>query len=168
MVTVRPETPRDIAAIREINLAAFPTPAEADLVDALRHNGRLTVSLVALINERPVGHIAFSPVTLDEKTKPSGLGLAPVAVMPEHQGQGIGSGLVTAGLARCEQLGVAYCVVLGEPHYYGRFRFVTASRHGLANEYGVDDPFMVRLLSENASPLPRGTVRYAPEFRALG
>ncbi|HEX2989894.1 MAG TPA: N-acetyltransferase, partial [Anaerolineales bacterium] len=95
-----------------------------------------------------------------------GLGLAPVAVHPEVQSQGIGSQLIREGLRVCKEMGFDYCVVLGGPKYYRRFGFEKASLHGLQNEYGVDEEFMV-IRFENGSPpaaMPGTLVKYAPEF----
>jgi len=161
----RPEQPSDIDAIQAVNQAAFPTEAEARLVDALRDSGRLIISLVAEETGKIVGHIGFSPVTLS--TAPdntSGIGLAPLAVLPDRQRRGIGSQLVKAGLEACKQAGFTYVIVLGDPGYYGQFGFSRASSYGLGNEYGVEDEFMVLALQPGRIPVAQGTIRYAPEF----
>lgn len=165
MYFCRPEHASDVTAIRAILESAFPTAAEARLVDALRSSGRLTVSLVAADGAECVGHIAFSPVTVGGAT---GLGLGPVAVLPSHQGKGVGALLVREGLATCAQLDAGFVVVLGEPEYYGRFGFTRASEAGLDNEFGVDEAFMVLELRAGSLPEGGGLVRYAPEFALLG
>jgi putative acetyltransferase len=164
-MTIRDEQPGDIPAIRAVNMAAFPTPAEADLVDALRTEASGLVSLVA--EDEPgviVGHIMFSPVTLAGEA-PLLMGLAPMAVMPGRQRQGIGSRLIAAGLERCGQLGAAAVVVLGHADYYPRFGFAPASRFGLRCEYDVpDDVFMARELRGGGLNGLTGTIRYHSEF----
>ncbi len=165
MYFCRPEHAHDVAAIRGVLEAAFPTPAEARLVDALRTNGRLSASVVVSDGAGVIGHIAFSPVQVGEA---GGLGLAPMAVLPEHQSQGVGALLVREGLATCAAQRVGFVVVLGEPEYYGRFGFERASARGLDNEYGADEAFMVLELVPGSLPAQGGLVRYAPEFALVG
>ncbi len=165
-ITLRSESSADVAAIAAVHRAAFPTDGEARLVDALRDAGRLVVTLVAEADGVVVGHIAFSPVTVDGQ-EVGGLGLAPVAVLPEWQRRGIGSHLIEAGLTACRALGCRFVVVLGEPAYYGRFGFVRADERGLTNEYIAGPEFMVQALVEGGLPAP-GLVRYAPEFGLVG
>jgi len=163
---VREERPGDEPAIRRVNLAAFGTDAEADLVDRLRAGGRLGLSLVAELDGSIVGHIAFSAVTLEpERPGLRGTGLGPMAVIPDRQGRGIGSLLVREGIARCRLDGLDFAVVLGHAHYYPRFGFVPASRFGLRCEWDVpDDVSMVMDLRPGALTRTDGTVRYQPEF----
>ena len=165
-VIVRDETPADRAHVRRVNEAAFGAPQEADLVDALRAEDVATVSLVAEERGEIVGHILFSPVTLEGAgTRPLGLGLAPMAVIPSRQHQGIGSRLAQAGLDRCRALGACFVVVLGHPAYYPRFGFVPASRLGLRCEYDApDEAFMAMELVEGALEGLAGLVRYHPTF----
>jgi putative acetyltransferase len=114
-----------------------------------------------------LGHILFSLVTTNPPSKLRGIGLAPVAVRPEVQSQGIGSQLIREGLHLCQELGYDYCVVLGDPNYYHRFGFEKASIFGLQNEYGVDEEFMVIRLTERELSAGSGSgklVRYSPEF----
>ena len=97
MVTIRDEVENDIDTVREVNASAFPTPVESQLVDALRAAGKAVISLVAVAeNGKIVGHILFSHATVENGDK-QGLGLAPVAVVPLHQSQGIGSQLIGPG-----------------------------------------------------------------------
>jgi len=164
----RPEMPADLAAVRRVHEAAFPTPAEARLVDQLRAQGRALVSLVAEPAGEVVGHILFSPIEVEGvPLSHLALGLAPVAVLPAFQRQGVGSRLVRAGLEACRVLGCGFVVVLGEPGYYGRFGFERAGRLGLRNEYGADDAFRVIELSPGSIPPAGGLVKYAPEFARL-
>jgi putative acetyltransferase len=162
---IRSEREEDIPAIYAVHRSAFPTDAEARLVDALREANRLFVSLIAEADGRLVGHIAFSPVSLDSAPGlAGGVGLAPLAVLPAFERRGIGSQLVRDGLVECIRLGYAYGVVLGAPGYYRRFGFSPASEHSLGNEYGAGDEFMALELREDGLPGLPGIVRYAPEF----
>jgi putative acetyltransferase len=166
MIQIRPEQLEDIAAIRRVNERAFNRAAETDLVDRLREHGKVTLSLVAAREAQIVGHILFSPVVI-ESTQQSiaAVGLAPMAVLPELQNQGIGSQLVKAGLDDCRRLGHQIVVVLGHPDYYPRFGFVPASRHGIRSEYDVpDEVFMAMELQQGALTDCAGTVKYQPEF----
>src|SRR5262249_7015656 len=124
MFTVRPERPGDVTAIHAVHAAAFPTDEEARLVDRLRDAGRALVSLVAEADGAIIGHVLFSPVSVGSA---SGVGLAPVAVLPAYQGRGVGSSLVREGLAVCRQGGYPFAVVIGGPGYYRRFGFSQAS-----------------------------------------
>ena len=120
---IRLERPQDIAAIRLVNQGAFDTNAEADLVDALREQARPLVSLVADHEAEIVGHILFSPMTLLSRPELRLMGLAPMAVLPARQKQGIGSALVRAGLEECRRIGIAAVVVLGHAHLLSAIRF---------------------------------------------
>jgi putative acetyltransferase len=165
---VRPETLSDLAAIREINLAAFDGPGEADLVDVLRRQADPFVSLVFEAAGRVLGHIAFSPVTLDRDGWSGIMGLAPMAVTPTRQREGIGSRLVPAGLEACRAMGVDGVVVLGHSAYYPRFGFRPASAFGLRCEYDVpDEAFMAQELRAGALEGRRGLVRYHAAFAAV-
>ena len=167
MPIIRPERTEEIAAIRRVNLAAFETSVEADIVDALRQHAQPFLSLVALDADEVVGHIAFSPVTLVPYSHLRIAGLGPIAVLPSHQRQDIGSSLVRAGLLEVRRVGFQAVVVLGHEHYYPRFGFLTASRFGLKSEYEVpDDVFMALELNAGALSGHSGTVRYHAAFGA--
>ena len=162
---IRAEAPGDWHAVHAVNAAAFDTPVEADLVDALRVRARPLVSLVAEGSGVIVGHVMFSPVSLSGDAALKVMGLAPMAVLPEHQRQGIGSALVRAGLDQCRQLGFGAVVVLGHPGYYPRFGFVPSARFGIRCEYDVaDDVFMVAELQPGFLAGVSGTVSYHPAF----
>jgi putative acetyltransferase len=162
---IRPESTSDYEAIRVVHLEAFNGPAEARLVDILRVHGKALISLVAELENRVIGHILFSPVTIEpESGRSRGLGLAPVGVLPEHQGRGAGSILIKQGLALARQNDFDYVVVLGDPEYYQRFGFQPASRYGLESEYNAGDAFMALALKPGALEAIRGMVYYAPEF----
>jgi len=160
---LRPETESDVEGVRAVHVAAFPTPLESRLVDALRSAGKTILALVAQSEERVVGHVLFTAVAIEGSPKRA-LGLAPVAVLPDRQRQGVGTALIRAGLARVTALGYDLVVVLGEPDYYRRFGFATASRAGLRNEYGVDGPFMALGLTPDGLAGAAGLVKYADEF----
>ncbi len=134
-IVIRSEEKKDWAAIHALNSAAFRSPAEADLVDALRRQAHPAISLLAEDSQTVVGHIMFSPVVLPGYPELRIMGLAPMAVLPQHQRRGIGSALVRAGLAECRKLGFGAVVVLGHPDYYPRFGFSPASRFGISCEY---------------------------------
>lgn len=127
------------------------------------------ISLVAVEADQVIGHIFFSPVTIEgEGSTTSAMGLAPMAVLPEHQRRGVGSWLVREGLRECLRMGQTVVVVLGHPEYYPRFGFIPASRVGLRSEYDVpDEAFMVLELEAGALNGRRGLVKYGPEFSAV-
>jgi putative acetyltransferase len=166
MMTIRLEEPEDEPVVRRVNELAFGQRNEADLVDALRVKARPYISLVASVDGLVVGHICFSPVSIESDGGVfDAMGLAPMAVLPEFQNQGIGSRLVQEGLRKCRDLGHSLVVVLGHPNYYPRFGFVPAHLKGLRSEYDVpDDTFMVLELDENALAGRHGLVKYHPEF----
>jgi len=159
---IRNEESNDIEQVREVVRAAFPTEVESKLVDTLRKSGKAVISLVAAHDDRVLGHVLFSPVSTTPPGKAIGIGLAPVAVWPDVQSRGIGSALIREGLRLGKELAYDYCVVLGEPKYYGRFGFERAGQLGLQNEYGVDAEFMV--IHFTGRKVRPGLVRYAPEF----
>lgn len=166
---VRLERADDVRAIRAVNLEAFETSLEADLVDALRERAEPILSLVADEEGTIAGHILFSPVSLPGDAEARIMGLAPMAVLPARQRQGIGSALVRDGLARCNERGYEAVVVLGHPEYYPRFGFVRASRFGIGCEYDVpDEVFMALELVPGALRGKPGTIRYHPAFAELG
>jgi len=165
---IRPERDDDIAAIRAVNEAAFESSAEAALVDSLRASGSPTLSLVAEESGAVVGHVLFSPMMLPGHDALKAWGLAPMAVLPRRQRQGIGSAFVRAGVDACRQRDADAVVVLGHPEYYPRFGFVPASRFGIRSEYDVpDDVFMIQELREGALRGRTGTIRYHPAFASL-
>lgn len=165
---IREEEENDQAAIRSVNVSAFETPSEANLVDALRVQATPVVSLVAEENDIVVGHIMFSPVTLSGHPELKAIGLAPMAVIPEFQRTGIGSTLVRAGLEQCKQLGFVAVVVLGHPEFYPRFGFSPSSRFGINSEYDVpENAFMVLEIRPGALTGVNGTVKYHNAFNSL-
>jgi putative acetyltransferase len=165
---IRPEEPGDGPAIRVVHDRAFGRPAEGRLVAALQ---AVTprVSLVAADGAAIVGHILFTPVVVESTAGSwTALGLAPMAVLPEHQRRGVGSALVRDGLRACRALGEAVIFVLGHPGYYPRFGFRPARPLGLSCEFDApDDAFLVVELSDGALAARTGRVRYRPEFASL-
>ena len=155
---IREEREGDCEAIRRVHRDAFGGDVEVRLVDLLRARGKAVVSLVAVDASDVVGHILFSPVTIDEAAKARPLGLAPLGVLPPFQRSGIGSSLIREGLTRCAHAGYDLVVLVGEPGYYARFGFQAAERCGLGNEYGVKDEFMVLELRKGSLDGVRGLV----------
>lgn len=165
-MVIRKETQQDWKAVAQVNELAFGRPDEAELVAALRKNGKVIVSLVAEIENLIVGHILFSPVTIGEEK--TAVALGPLAVHPDWQNQGVGSQLNRAGIEACRDLGHTRLIVLGHPTYYPRFGFVPASRFGLSSEYDVpDEVFMAQELIVGAFDNCTGLVKYAPEFAGV-
>jgi putative acetyltransferase len=165
-IIIRPEQPQDVAAIREVNLAAFGQALEADILDRIRTNCGDFVSIVATEDHGVVGHILFSPVTIECGGRVvHGMGLGPMAVMPSHQRRGIGSKLVRTGLTMLKSRLCPFVVVLGHPEYYPRFGFEPASRRGIRSQWPVpDEVFMILVLDEPQMQGAAGLARYRPEF----
>ena len=160
---IRAEQTSDIDAIRRVVTAAFAGVVQSNqkeslLVDQLREHGALIVSLVAHIKGHVVGHIAFSPVTVDGILC-DWFGLGPLAVLPVYQRRGFGSRLVDAGLRSLRAIGAKGCVVLGEPDYYGRFSFAARDELILEN---VPAPFF--LAQSFIGEYPCGKVLYHRAF----
>ena len=168
-VIIRREEPADIAAIHRVNELAFGGTAEANATDLVRERGAATLSLVAVIDDRVVGHLFISPVTIESGDRMwPGLGLAPLAVLPEYQRQGIGTALMLAGLEECRRLGHERVVVLGHPAYYPRFGFERASRYGLRFEFEApDEACMILALGPGALDGVAGVVKYQPEWNGV-
>jgi putative acetyltransferase len=167
---IRREQPGDLAAIRNVNDRAFGRPDEGAAIERLREACEELVSLVAVVDGRVVGHILFSPTRLDTEDggELSGMGLAPVAVLPEWQRQGIGSELVRAGLATIRQTPCPFTVVLGHPTYYPRFGFEPAARHGIRCQWDVpEEAFMLLVMDRNTMRGASGVVRYRSEWDAV-
>lgn len=166
-IVIRGETGADVDAIRDVTVSAFETlevssHTEQFIVAALRAAKSLTVSLVAEVDGRVVGHIAFSPVTISDGTK-SWYGLGPVSVLPEYQRQGIGKALIEEGLSRLKSLNARGVCLVGHPGYYRKFGFENVS--GFVHE-GVPQEFFFALSFDGH--IPRGTVAFHEAFKADG
>lgn len=168
MITIRPETTADHTAVHEVNALAFGREVEARLVEALRQSSDFTpeLSLVAVEDGQVVGHILFSPMTIEEQgTSTPALALAPLAILPEFQKRGIGSSLVRHGLKECKRLGHEIVIVVGHPAYYPRFGFSSARAKGLDVPFEApDEAFLVLELVPGALDGVSGMVRYPPAF----
>ncbi len=165
---IRPEMIDDYASITEVNDLAFGQKNEGRLILSLRKTQEFIpeLSLVAEVGGRVVGHILFYPIKIKSDDASYGsLCLAPMAVLPEFQKQGIGSQLVREGLRRARRFGYKSVIVLGHAAYYPRFGFEPASRWGIRPPFEVpDDVFMALELVENGLKDIQGTVEYPPEF----
>ena len=160
---IRSEKQKDCEAVYAVNEKAFETSAEAKLVDILREQSQPVISLVCEESLDIVGHIMFSAVKLSGHPELKLMGLAPMAVAPEHQRKGFGSGLVETGLEQCRQRSFTAVVVIRYPRYYPRFGFSPASGFGIKCEYNVsDEVFMAVELEPRALSGTSGTVRYHP------
>lgn len=167
MATIRDEIPADRVAIREVHRLAFGGEDEGRLVDALRAGGFGRAALVAEVDGRIVGHVLLSSLVIDTEDGPlEALSLAPLAVVPDHQGRGIGSRLVSEGLRQAAEQGHRIVIVVGEPGYYGRFGFSAEAARPLQSAY-AGEYFQALALVPGALDGVAGSVRYAPPFEAL-
>jgi putative acetyltransferase len=166
-IVIRDETNADVGMIAEVTIAAFKTleisnHTEQFIIEALRAAKALTVSLVAEMDGRVIGHIAFSPVTISDGT-PNWYGLGPVSVLPEHQRQAIGNALIKEGLSRLKDMNAQGCCLVGHPDYYRKFGFKIMS--GLVHE-GVPQEVFFALPFDGHTP--QGNVAFHEGFKADG
>jgi putative acetyltransferase len=159
-VIIRPAAPDDYAGIHAAVEAAFGQPDEADLIDRLRADGDALVELVAEVSGQIVGHILFSPMQAEPAARFAAL--APLAVIPGLQKDGIGSALGFAGIEACRMAGVEAVIVLGHPAYYPRFGFSAEAAKSVKAPFSGPS-FMALALRPGALDKPH-TVRYAPAF----
>jgi len=165
---IRIENKKDLADVQSIHLSAFPEEGESKLVNRLRENARPIISLVAEVDGKLVGHILFSPVTLNSEPSLQLMGLAPMAVLPCQQRQGIGSALVEAGLTQCKLAKCGAVAVLGHPDYYPKFGFKPSTNFAIKSEYDVPaEVFMIVELEKDYLKGCSGTVAYHEEFKKL-
>lgn len=166
-IGIRDEIASDANAISDVTVAAFKTLAisnhtEQFIVEALRAADALTISLVAELEGRVVGHIAFSPVSISDGSA-NWYGLGPVSVLPEYQRQGIGGALIEEGLARLKRIGASGCCLVGHPEYYRRFGF--RNLRGLVLPGVPEEVFFALTFND---PVPQGTVEFHEAFKADG
>lgn len=165
---IRPELPADYPAVFEVNCRAFGQDAEATLVKSLREGGYTAVSLVAEIKGIVVGHILFSRLPIRTATRiVDAVSLAPMAVLPDYQRQGIGSELVRAGLEACRADGHRIAVVLGHPSFYPRFGFSPDLAQQLESPFGGGESWMAIELVPGSIEGVKGNVEYPPPFGAF-
>ena len=166
-IVIRSETDADVGAITEVTTAAFKTleisnHTEQFIIEALRAAKALAVSLVAELDGRVIGHIAFSPVTISDGTR-NWYGLGPVSVLPEYQRQGIGKALIREGLSRLRDMNAQGCCLVGHPDYYRKFGFTNTPELVLE---GVPPEFFFALSFNGRTP--QGTVTFHEGFKADG
>jgi putative acetyltransferase len=162
--TTRAETPDDVRAVREVNVAAFPTAAEADLVDALRASDAWIEGLSIVTEDcegTVVGHALLTRCHVDGTPA---LALAPCAVLPRVQRSGAGSAAIRAGLEAARAMGENLVLVLGHAEYYPRFGFTPASTFGIRPSFEVPDEAMMALALEPDTETPHGTIAYPAPF----
>ncbi len=166
-IVIRRETAGDVTAITDVTAIAFETleispHTEQFIIVSLRAANALTVSLVAELDGRVVGHIAFSPVTIADGTQ-NWYGLGPISVLPAHQRQGVGKALMHAGLTQLQALHAQGCCLVGDPNYYRQFGFSNVP--GLVLEGVPPDVFMAISFDGH---MPQGTVAFHEAFTATG
>ncbi len=166
-IVIRDEAKEDVSVITEVTIAAFKTleissHTEQFIIEALRAAKALTLSLVAEVDGRVVGHIAFSPVTISDGTQ-NWYGLGPVSVLPEYQRRGIGKALIREGLSRLKNLNAKGCCLVGHPQYYRKFGFENVT--GLVHE-GVPQEVFFALSFDGH--FPQGDVMFHEGFKATG
>ena len=164
---LRQETVADVEAITEVTIAAFKNHqisnhTEQFIINALRDANALTISLVAEIDGRVFGHIAFSPVIISDGTK-DWYGLGPVSVLPDYQKQGIGKSLINEGLSLLKHMGGKGCALVGDPNYYKRFGFKNYPE--LIHDGVPQEVFLALPFNEK---VPQGTIVFHEGFLANG
>ena len=164
---IREERQEDLSAVRLVNEKVFGRLQETDTVDKLRRSCSDLLSLVAVTKDRVVGHILFSPATIESDDHVMrGMGLAPLAVLPEYRRQGIGSKLVQEGLRILRSASCPFVIVVGHPDYYHRFGFETASKYSIRRQWKdvPDEAFMVLIVDPSMIHRMSGVARYRSEF----
>lgn len=168
-IIIRPEQPAFIDSIAAVHRAAFGRDAEADIYLKLRQAPDFDpkLSLMALYDGKVVGHIIFSPMTIDDVAGVKAFALGPVGVLPDYQGQQIGSALIYEGLEACRRAKSDAVFLLGHADYYPRFGFVPARAHGFQTTYDVpDENWLMLPLNREVVEGMSGVVHFAPEFDA--
>jgi len=166
LIEIREERPADVAAVREVNRRAFEQERESNIVDALRANGGALLSLVATIHDQVIGHVMYSRVSVGDMV--NGAALGPMAVLPEHQRQGIGTRLIDTGNQKIKDAGYPFIIVVGHADYYPRFGFRPAGKYGIKCEWDVpEEVFMVLMLDAAKMQGVAGLAKYRDEFSTI-
>ncbi|NYT00929.1 MAG: N-acetyltransferase [Methanocellales archaeon] len=166
-VTIRKEEKKDYKKVYEVNCFAFQQEYESKLIEKIRKGKNFIpeLSLVAEIDDEIVGHILFSRIEIVGDSVFDSLALAPMAVIPEFQKQGIGSKLIKKGIEKAKELGFDSIIVLGHKEYYPKFGFQKASKWNIKCPFEVhEEAFMAIELTEKAFEDKAGTVKYPDEF----
>jgi putative acetyltransferase len=167
IVSVRDERPGDREPVRAVNEAAFGGPGEAGLVQRLYDDGDVVFGLVAEVNGRVAGHALFSRLPIETaRGVIQAAVLAPLAVLPAWQGQGVGTALVRAGLARCRERRISAVVVLGNPDYYGRFGFLAETARGVQTPWSGPHLMAIELVPSGLAD-GHGVAQYPAAFGEL-
>lgn len=170
-ITIRPENKNDYKNISLVNDMAFGQEKEGLLVEKLRKNKKFkpNLSLLACMGNEIVGHILFFPIEIASETDQfESLALAPMSVIPELQGLGIGSQLVEKGLAKAKKMGYTSVIVLGHAKFYTKFGFTPASQFNISSPFAVPDKYFMALeLKKEALQKHSGCVTYPKEFDEL-
>jgi putative acetyltransferase len=164
--TIRPEQPADIGAIHSLVTSAFDSPLEANLIDRLREDGDLVLSLVAQLNGKTIGYAGFSRLAIEGR-KLAATALAPVAVAKCHRRRGIATALVREGITQLEEAGEDLVFVLGDPPYYKRFGFDTRIASRFCAPWS-GPAFMALALEQRSAPADRPHIVYPPAFETFG
>ena len=167
MIQIRKEKDSDFEAIKFVNDQAFKQPLEGNIVEKIRNTDSEILSLVAETDNQIVGHIFFSCAEItDHPEIKKGMGLAPMAVLPEYQKQGIGSMLINKGISILKNQNVPFVIVLGHPEYYPKFGFEKASEYGIQSQWDdiPDEAFMILILDRDKMKNVKGVARYREEW----
>lgn len=162
--TINEEDDKSHLAIHELLKEAFPSEAEASLVELLRKRNQIAVSQVAVSNQNVIGYVVLSKVMLDPDNGLKCLGLGPIAVAKEFQGRGIGSKLMKAAIQKCQLMGIDAIFLLGDPKYYSRFGFQQTT---VGNDYGVVEEFQVLELTSGCLQNVKAKAHYLPAFSEI-
>jgi putative acetyltransferase len=166
-VEIRREVLGEALLVHQVNELAFGGSAEADIIDRLRQTCPDFISSVAVVDGRIVGHILFTPAWLESPHgQVNGMGLAPLAVLPEYQNQGVGGKLTQAGLLEMQEAGWPFVIVLGHPGYYPRFGFELAAKYSIRCEYNdvPEEAFMITVFDQNVLHPEGAVAHYRPEW----
>lgn len=170
LIKIRKENSGDYSSVKELNDLAFGGTEESELIDKLRRNGEKLLALVAVDEGKRVGHILFTLVIIDTNKDPvQGMGLAPMAVLPKYQNNGIGSLLVKKGIDLLKDKNCPFVIVLGHSEYYPRFGFEKATLHNIKCQWNnvPEEAFMILILDEKKMSGVSGVARYRDEFNEV-